>query len=63
MENQSNQPKAPEKGKRRRSGGIKFLHLLQHLLFVTAVLLVMVVLNRSYVVVDTLKGAQVFKLR
>ncbi len=62
MENQSNQPKAPEKGKRRRSGGIKFLHLLQHLLFVTAVLLVMVVLNRSYVVVDTLKGAQVFKL-
>lgn len=62
MENQSNQQKTPEKEKRRRNGGIKFLHLLQHLLFVTAVLLVVVVLNRSYVVVDTLRGAQAFKL-
>lgn len=60
MENQNSQQKAPEKKK--RGGIIRFLHLLQHLLFVTAAMLLVVVLNRSYVVVDTLRGAQAFGL-
>ncbi|MDE6184522.1 MAG: HAMP domain-containing histidine kinase, partial [Lachnospiraceae bacterium] len=63
MENQSNQQNATEKGKKHKRGaGLKLLHLLQHILFVTAVLLLVVVLNRSYVVVDTLRGAQAYEL-
>lgn len=48
--------------KKKRNGGTLFLHILQHVFSVTAVVLLVMVLLGAYVVVDTREGTKAFNL-
>lgn len=63
MEQTKEQEGKEKKRKRKRYPlGMWFLHMLQHAAFVTAVVLVVIVLLGSYVVVDTVKGTAAYNL-